>query len=76
MGKNRHVVRAGKVWHVKIEGSGTVTSSHRTQRGAIGAARNQSGRSGGGEVKVHGVDGRFRTGYTIRPANDPYPPRG
>lgn len=76
MAKNRHVVKVGKSWVVKPEGATEPTSRHRTQHGAIDAARDNAERTGGGEIKVHGEDGRFRTGYTIPPAKDPYPPKG
>lgn len=76
MAKNRHVVKVESGWVVKPEGAAQPSSRHRTQHAAIDEARNDSKRTGGGEIKVHGEDGRFRTGYTIPPAKDPHPPKG
>jgi hypothetical protein len=30
---------------------------------------------GGGEVKIHGTDGKIRDSRTVPPGNDPFPPR-
>ncbi|WP_232425744.1 DUF2188 domain-containing protein [Mycobacterium sp. JS623] len=32
--------------------------------------------SGGGEVRVHGRDGKIRDSNTVDPGNDPFPPKG
>ena len=31
--------------------------------------------SGGGEVRIHGLDGKIRDSDTVPPARDPFPPR-
>lgn len=31
---------------------------------------------GGGELRIHGRDGKIRDQRTIAPGNDPYPPKG
>jgi len=32
-------------------------------------------KKGGGEVRVHGLDGKIRDSDTVKPGNDPNPPR-
>lgn len=51
-------------------------SVHDTQQAAIDAAKDMLGRQGGGEVAIHGRDGKIREKDTVAPGNDPYPPRG
>lgn len=76
MPPNRHVVpRDGKWANIK-EGSERASSLHDTQREAELAAKEQLAREGGGEVRVHGVNGQIRDSDTVAPGNDPFPPRG
>jgi hypothetical protein len=51
------------------------SSHHETQADAIDRAREIVDNSGGGEVVIHGRDGRIRDSDTIAPGNDPNPPR-
>lgn len=76
-GKNqRHVVRnLSGGWDVKKPGSTRASSSHETQIEAEARAKQILGNSGGGEVVIHGVDGKIRDSDTVPPANDPFPPR-
>lgn len=74
-GSRRHVVRDGKNWNVKKPGSSTPTSTHRTQKAAEREAKRQVRREGGGEVRIHGRDNRFRDSDTVAPGRDPFPPR-
>lgn len=46
-----------------------------TQKEAIDRAREILGNSGGGELTIHGRDGRIRDSDTVYPGNDPNPPR-
>ena len=46
-----------------------------TQQAAIDRARKIVHNAGGGEVVIHGRDGRVRDSDTIAPGNDPNPPR-
>lgn len=62
-------------WDVQKPGSSRASSHHDTQAQAIDRARDIVGRSGGGEVVIHGRDGRVRDADTIPPGNDPNPPR-
>lgn len=77
MGKNRrHVVpseRGG--WDVAKPGAGRASSNHPTQSEAEQRAKEIVRRQGGGEVVIHGRDGRIRDSDTIPPAKDPNPPR-
>jgi hypothetical protein len=63
----------GKGW--KATGPGGKTTNHKTQANAIsGGKRNL--RPKGGEVTIAGRDGKFREGITVKPAKDPFPPKG
>ena len=72
----RHVVRQddGR-WAVKAPNAKKASSVSQTQREAIAKARETVKDKGGGEVRIHGRDGRIRDSDTIKPGNDPYPPR-
>jgi uncharacterized protein DUF2188 len=78
MSKNDRTVsqRPDGKWANKRDGAARATSLHKTQRHAIGAARESLKTSGGGELKVKGEDGKIRSKDTIAPARDPYPPKG
>jgi len=74
MGKrNQHVVPHGGGWAIRAAGSQRATSVHRTQKEAIDAGR-EIARNQGGELLIHGRDGRIRERDSH--ANDPFPPRG
>ncbi len=45
------------------------------QSDAIDRGRQIVGNAGGGELRIHGVDGRIRDSDTVKPGNDPFPPR-
>ena len=75
--QNRSVVpRGDRGWANKMHGARKATSVHRTQEEAARAARRELEKSGGGELLIHGIDGRIRRKNTIHPAEDPFPPRG
>jgi hypothetical protein len=63
----------GKGW--KVTGPGGKTSNHKTQGHAIEQGHKAVGPKGG-EVSIQGRNGKFREGLTIKPGNDPYPPKG
>lgn len=68
----RHVVANPKGgWDVKKPGSSRSSGHADTQQGAIDRARQIVQNSGGGEVRIHGRDGRIRDSDTIKPGNDP-----
>lgn len=77
MAKNDRTIsrRPDGTWANKRDGATRAGSLHDTQREAIDAARNTMGNTGGGELKVKGVNGRIRSKDTIPPGNDPNPPK-
>jgi hypothetical protein len=76
MAKNRHVVpNAGGGWAVKKPGVSKPESVHRKQGTAEERAKQQVRKEGGGEVRIHGRDGRIRDSDTVAPGRDPNPPR-
>lgn len=71
--KSQHVVPRGKKWAVRKAGAERVTRRFDTQQEAIKAARGIA-RNQGGEVFIHGRDGRIRERDSY--GNDPFPPPG
>lgn len=72
----RHVVpNANGGWDVKKPGSSRASAHTDTQKQAEGRARDIVRNAGGGEVRIHGRDGRIRDSDTVAPGNDPNPPR-
>jgi Uncharacterized protein conserved in bacteria (DUF2188) len=76
MGKNdRHVVKnPGGGWDVKAPGAKKASAHKDTQAGAEKVAKQIVGNAGGGEVVIHGRDGKIRDKDTVAPGNDPHPP--
>lgn len=72
---NYHVLKKGNQWGVKKEGAGKVSGMFPTQKEAEKAAKQFSANSAGGEVRIHGVDGKIRDSDTVPPGNDPNPPK-
>ena len=72
----RHVVpNPDGGWDVTRPGGSRASAHTETQAEAIGRAREIVGNAGGGEVRIHGRDGRIRDSDTVAPGNDPFPPR-
>ena len=71
--RSQHVVPRGNKWAVRKAGAERVTRHFDTQQEAIEVARGIA-RNQGGEVFIHGRDGRIRERDTY--GNDPFPPRG
>lgn len=72
----RHVVpNPNGGWDVTAPDASRASSHQETQAGAIDRARTIVGNAGGGEVIIHGRDGRIRDSDTVAPGNDPNPPR-
>lgn len=67
MAEKRHVVPTEGGWVVKRDSgkSASRRSIHATQRDAVDLAREQVKKAGGGEVIVHGRDGRIRDSDTV-----------
>lgn len=74
---NYYVVRNKKTnqWGVRKESADRVSSWEDNQREAEKLAKEFSSNTGGGEVRIQGMDGKFRDSDTVPPANDPFPPR-
>ncbi|TDO06517.1 uncharacterized protein DUF2188 [Mycobacterium sp. BK086] len=73
---SRHVVPNPKGgWDIKAPGAERSSKHTDTQAEAIGRAREIVKNSGGGEVTIHGRDGKIRDSDTVAPGNDPNPPR-
>lgn len=74
--QRRHVVaNPDGGWDVKKPGSSRASKHFDTQQEAISRAREIVRNGGGGEVRIHGSDGRIRDSDTIAPGKDPFPPR-
>ena len=74
--ERRHVVPNPKGgWDVKKPGSNRASDHVKTQQEAVDRAREIVKNRGGGEVRIHGRDGKIRDSDTIAPGNDPHPPR-
>jgi hypothetical protein len=74
--ERRHVVPNPEGgWDVKKPGSIRSSGHAKTQEEALNRAREIVKNQGGGEVRIHGRDGRIRDSDTIAPGNDPNPPR-
>ncbi|WP_370333826.1 DUF2188 domain-containing protein [Mycolicibacterium hippocampi] len=73
---NRHVVpHSGGGWDVVGPGAKRASAHTKTQSEAIDRAHSIVENKGGGEVRIHGRDGRIRDTDTIAPGNDPNPPK-
>lgn len=60
---------------VEAPGADRASAHTDTQADAIDRAREIVHNAGGGEVVIHGRDGRIRDFDTVAPGNDPNPPR-
>lgn len=73
---NYHVVKnKDGTWSVKKAGSKKASGTARTQKEAEQIAKQLCSNAGGGEVRIHGVDGKIRDSDTVKYGNDPCPPR-
>lgn len=76
MSNDRHVVRnPNGGWDIKKPGAARVSGHENTQAAAVARAKEIVANQGGGEVRIHGRDGRIRDSDTVPPGNDPFPPR-
>ena len=70
------VFKDGDEWVAKRDGASRASSRSDTQAQAYDDARRFSHNAGGGDVSIHGVDGRIREKNTIDPAKDPRSTKG
>lgn len=73
--KNVHVQKRENGWGVLSEGKSKPSKILSTQKEAIDRGRKISVNGGGGELIIHGVDGKIRQKDTTKGGNDPFPPR-
>lgn len=62
-------------WKAAREGAKRASAIVDTQKEAEKLAKDLAAKSGGGEVRIHGRDGKIRDSDTVAPANDPNPPK-
>lgn len=75
---NYHVTnqKGSDTWRVLREGAGRVSAIAPTQKLAEKIAKQLSGNSGGGEVRIHKPNGGpIRDSDTVFPGHDPNPPK-
>ena len=77
MSKNDRTVyrRSNGDWVNKRNDSDRASSVHTTQKDAETTAKEMARNQGGGEVSIKGENGRIRDKDTVKPGNDPNPPR-
>lgn len=73
--KRVHITQRDNGWATKTEGNQRASRVYPTQAEAEANAKANVRRDGGGEVIIHGRDGRIRDSDTVAPANDPNPPK-
>ncbi len=62
-------------WKATREGAKRASVVADTQKEAEKLAKEFASNSGGGEVRIHGRDGKIRDSDTVAPGNDPCPPK-
>lgn len=63
-------------WNVKKEGASKASATAGTQKEAEKLAKQFSSNNGGGEVRIHKPNGGpIRDSDTVKPGNDPNPPK-
>lgn len=73
---NYHVTKnKDDTWSVKQAGAEKASGTYETQAEAETAAKEFCANSGGGEVRIHDLDGKIRDSDTVPPGNDPCPPK-
>lgn len=75
---NYHITqkKGQKGWNVQKEGGKKASAIVGTQKDAEKIAKQFSKNNGGGEVRIHRPKaGPIRDSDTVKPGNDPFPPR-
>lgn len=62
-------------WDSKRDKTSRASSHAKTQQKAEIDAKRFAHNTGGGEVRIHGLDGKIRDSDTVPPGHDPYPPK-
>lgn len=63
-------------WVGEKDGASRASVTGDTQAAVYKETRDLAQRNGGGEISVHGTDGKIREKNTIAPANDPRKTKG
>ena len=61
-------------WDSKRDNVNRASSHTDTQGQAEIDTKRFAGNSGGGEVRIHGLDGKIRDSNTVPPGHNPFPP--
>lgn len=61
-------------YDVLKENASRISGHYDTKSRAESQAKDFSRNTGGGEVRIHGADGRIQDSDTIKPGHDPHPP--
>ena len=73
---NYHISKhPGGGFQYKKEGARKAAGITKTQKESQHEAKKILAHSGGGEVRIHGLDGKIRDSDTVKPGNDPNPPK-
>lgn len=62
-------------WDAKRDKATRASSNSNTQKEAEKDAKRFSANSGGGEVRIKGLDNKWRDSDTVAPGHDPNPPK-
>lgn len=62
-------------WNAKKDNASRISYHGNTQTNVEREAKRMSANSGGGEVRIKDINGRFRDSDTVKPGNDPCPPK-
>lgn len=63
-------------WQSKVQGNEKASFVTDTQKEAYAKQRDSFAKGSGGEISVHGKDGKIREKNTISPMKDHFPPKG
>jgi len=73
---NYNVIKNSKGgWDAKRDKATRASSNSNTQNEAEKDAKRFSANSGGGEVRIKGLDNKWRDSDTVAPGHDPNPPK-
>ena len=72
---NYHVTKRSDGWQYKKAGASRAAGITKTQKEAEQKAKQTVARQGGGEVRIHSPKGPIRDSDTVKPGNDPNPPK-
>ncbi|MFZ2026501.1 MAG: DUF2188 domain-containing protein [Microgenomates group bacterium] len=61
-------------YNVSKENASRISGHYDTKAEAESQAKSFSHNSGGGEVRIHGTDGKIQDSDTVKPGQDSHPP--